>query len=368
MGLRAGKPAPSDRVSSLITSGRPGRTRLLGIEAARGIAAMLVVFYHAARHLEKANGSMPWGGAGQLGHAGVDFFFVLSGFIILYVHRMDIGAPAMLGHYLKRRFMRVYPLFWIALAVWTVLALLSGSGDRFTPAELLLQASLLPNNGEAGVAWTLQNEILFYAMFGIAILHRRLGMALFATWFVAIGISWTLGDAPLHPALLHRLLSTFNIEFLFGMAAAYAVQTWTIARPGMLLGTGVLVFFGYGLCENLGMVDGYASSAHIFYGAGAMLAVMGLAHAEAAGALPVPPLLRRLGAASYSIYLFHLPCIGIVYKVLAVSGLLARLPVGVTYGLLVAGSVTGGVLVSTLIEYPLMKLINFRRPLVQQHV
>lgn len=344
-------------MSAPLTAVRPVRTRLLGIEAARGIAAVMVVFYHAARHLQKATGSMPWSGVAQFGHAGVDFFFVLSGFIILFVHRKDIGLPNRLTHYAERRFTRVYPLFWVALAVWTVLALFSHTGEAITPGKLLLQASLLFFSGDIGVAWTLRHEILFYLFFAMAILDRRIGITLFGAWFAAIVIGWITGYTPVNSALV-LTFSAFNLEFLFGMAAAYAVQTWSINRPGLLLGVGVLVFVAYGVCENTGMVDGYDRSAQLVYGLSSMLVVMGLASTEAAGALRLPPFMGKLGAASYSIYLFHLSFIGIVYKILALSGLLAHLPVGLTYGVLVAGGVIGGMLVSRIVEYPLMKLIG----------
>lgn len=342
---------------SLAAALPPVRARLLGIEAARGIAAMMVVFYHAARHLEKANGSMPWGGVAQFGHGGVDFFFVLSGFIILFVHRKDVGLPSKLMHYFERRFTRVYPLFWFALAVWTVLALFSSSGDLFTPRKLLWQASLLFYSDDIGVAWTLRHEVLFYLIFAVAILNRRIGIAVFGAWFSAVVIGWTANFTPGNPALA-LIFSAFNLEFLFGMAAAYAVQTWSISRPRLLLGGGVLVFLGYGLCENLGVVDGYHQSAQIVYGLSAMLMVVGLASTESVGILRLPSLMGKLGAASYSIYLFHLPFIGVLYKILALSGLLARLPVGLIYLVLVTGGVTGGMLVSRVIEYPLMELIR----------
>ena len=68
--------------------------KLIGVQAARGIAALFVVLYHTGRmlSLEQYVGRDPWGGLFHFGHAGVDFFFVLSGFIIYYVHHKDIGT------------------------------------------------------------------------------------------------------------------------------------------------------------------------------------------------------------------------------------------------------------------------------------
>ena len=61
------------------------------------MAATAVVFYHAARHLNKIYGVPALMCVFQFGHAGVDLFFVISGFIILFVHYDDIGRPERLG-------------------------------------------------------------------------------------------------------------------------------------------------------------------------------------------------------------------------------------------------------------------------------
>jgi len=58
----------------------------------------------------------------QFGHAGVDFFFVLSGFIIFFVHGKDIGKPSRLPHYVWRRFIRIYPVYWAVTLISIVLA------------------------------------------------------------------------------------------------------------------------------------------------------------------------------------------------------------------------------------------------------
>lgn len=67
--------------------------RLSSIESARGIAAFMVVLFHTTgiMNLPKYFSVMPLGGVFGFGHAGVDFFFVLSGFIILFIHYDDIG-------------------------------------------------------------------------------------------------------------------------------------------------------------------------------------------------------------------------------------------------------------------------------------
>ena len=72
--------------------------RLLGIQLARGMAAFLVCAFHFQNGLSWIVGYVPFWGVFEFGRSGVDFFFVLSGFIIFLVHADDIGR----GHRLSR--------------------------------------------------------------------------------------------------------------------------------------------------------------------------------------------------------------------------------------------------------------------------
>ena len=58
-----------------------------------------------------------WRAAFQFGHAGVDLFFVISGFVILFVHWEDIGRPQRISRYAGRRLTRILPIYWVALAL-----------------------------------------------------------------------------------------------------------------------------------------------------------------------------------------------------------------------------------------------------------
>lgn len=327
--------------------------KLPGIEAARGVAAVLVVLYHAARHLKANLGFMPMHGVTQFGHAGVDFFFVLSGFIIMFVHRKDLGQPSRLAHYFQRRFTRIYPFFWFSLLVGTLLAAASHSGKPMSGTSILYAMTLLPTREDLGVAWTLQYEILFYLIFAIAIINLRAGAVIGAAWTCLVAYAWILPSATSSNLLVERLASPFNIEFFFGLTAAWLVARKNSFNAGALRLAGAFLFFGAGMLENAGIVDGYASTARIAYGLGAMAIVMGLALPRAGDLITVPSAMVQLGTASYSIYLMHVPCIGIAYKLLAVAGLLPLLPVWVTYIVLAGSGVAGGVLTSRLVEVPL---------------
>ena len=121
---------------------RQDNGKMRSIEAARALAAFAVVLLHAANlmRVEHFSGHIGLGGIFDFGYVGVDFFFVLSGFIITYVHFTDIGRIERLPRYLWRRFSRIYPIFWaILLLVVTVTTLArlaggNGPGWRSVPA------------------------------------------------------------------------------------------------------------------------------------------------------------------------------------------------------------------------------------------
>jgi len=331
------------------------RARLDGIEACRGIAATAVVFYHAARHLDHNYGVPFLIRTFQFGHAGVDLFFVISGFIILYVHYNDIGRPARLGHYLRRRFTRVMPTYWIALALTVAL---DTGGHKGCPSfvDLAWSASLLPSNHELllGIAWTLRYEIGFYAIFCALIVHRSAGIAVLALWLAAVLLGTTgavdLGWLP------GSLYGVFNLQFFFGMAVAYAMRNTNIPAPRLILATGIALFALVALAEDCNLMDGYADTARIAYGLPAAAIVLG---AAAAGRqMKIAPWLRVLGAASYSIYLFQFIFIGILWHAWLAAGLDRVMPHTASFPLLAVGAVAGGILTSQWIEHPLIRLMR----------
>jgi exopolysaccharide production protein ExoZ len=342
--------------------GETAAGKLTGIEASRGIAAVVVVLYHVARHLDKSYGLPLLKGTLQFGHAGVDLFFVLSGFIILHVHYRDIGNPARLGHYLGRRFTRVMPIYWVVLT----LTLVMGFGRRLPSfAQLAWSVSLLPSNSVLilDIAWTLRHEIVFYAIFCVLILNRRAGIAIFALWLPCIVLGSLYGFRA--SWLPESLDSAYNLEFFFGMAVAYRLRFRSVAAPRLILISGVVLFAAAALTEDMRLWDGYADIGRLVYGLPAALIVLGTAALGRETSVNIPGFLRMLGAASYSIYLFQFIFIGILWQLWLITGLDRVTPHAASFPLLAVGGVMGGILASRLIEYPLIRLVRGDRRRVQ---
>jgi exopolysaccharide production protein ExoZ len=333
--------------------------KLTGIEAARGVAASLVVFYHAARHMDVACRVPLLRALLQFGHVGVDVFFVLSGFIILFVHFEDVGRPQRLGRYVSRRASRVLPVYWVALALTILLGMVA---KHPWPGALsvLWSALLLPSWSEPllGVAWTLQYEVVFYAVFAVLILNRRVGMVLMAVWLLGVvAVSVGVGGAGVPPSIC----SAYDLEFFLGMGVAVWVRRDGVKASRLAVLLGGIAFALVCTCENAGILDGYGNWARLAYGIPVAVLILGLADPRFAMPAMLARPLAALGAASYSIYLFQFVWIAVAWQVYHAAALDRVLPCAIGVPLLAAAGIAGGVLMSRSVEYPLMRALRGRR-------
>lgn len=334
--------------------------KLAGVEACRGLAASAVVLYHSARHIDRAYGADGPLRIFQFGHAGVDLFFVISGFVILYVHYGDIGSPGRLAHYAGRRLTRILPIYWMALFVAILMSSAGGHALPF-PIDLVWSAFLIPSRGEPllGVAWTLQYEMVFYAIFCLLILSRKAGLAVLAGWLIWIGAAKLRGGGGSIPGSLYGF---YNIEFFVGMGIAYWLRVRRLPAPRSVLAAGVLLFAIAALAEDGRMIDGYADFSRLIYGIPAALILLGIVESDRQGLLTIPAILQKLGRASYSIYLFQFIFIGAAWKLCQILGLERKMPPLLGFFLLAGIGIAGGHVTSDWIEYPLMRLIRRRLP------
>lgn len=331
--------------------------KLAGIQALRGIASLAVILYHVARHMDQVTASPLMMRFFQPGHAGVDLFFVLSGFIILHVHRTDIGQPDRLRRYARQRFQRLMPIYWIALGL-TALALIA-AGNAVSPGAFLWSASLLPTAQEPllGIAWTLQHELLFYMLFALLIFSRQLGVALLLLWTGWIMLA-ALGLVAV--AAPDRITNLYNLEFLAGMGAAALLSSGRITAPRMMTMAGATLLLTACVAESAGWLDGYGALARLAYGLPSALLIAGLAAWEQVRGMAVPAPLRALGEASYSLYLFQFLGLSATWQVWQLLGLdAAAMPV-LCFLVLAVAALIAGLVMSHLVEQPL--LARLRRP------
>ena len=332
--------------------------KLTWLEAGRGIAALLVVLFHATVTANETTGAWPLRGLFAFGFSGVDFFFVLSGFIIMFVHRADIGQPHRLRRFAWRRFARIFPLYWAVLALHLAVFSLDPKLSHTTlwPGLMVKSALLVPQH-EAPivlVSWTLPYELLFYALFGALIVWFRVGVALLTGWFLAVLTANLLPVTLAFP--FDFLLNIRNLGFFIGMAAALGAMRASQGHPVVAsAGFVALIAAGVALVDVSGRVSYYPDYIYLMLALASGAIVFGMASYERIARRPAPALLVTLGAASYSIYLIHLLVMLTVRRGLALAGV--SLPADTLFCVFVAAAVAGGLALHWTIERPVLAML-----------
>lgn len=335
----------------------PGpRPRLDLLECGRGLAAFAVVLFHAnaTARLEGWR-SYDWFTVFQY---GVDFFFVLSGFIIYFAHSRDFGRGERLAPYLKKRAIRLLPTLWLVTGLTFGLQAMLGMPVDF--AQFLRSAfpypSLLPT--DPAVIWTLRHEFLFYVVIGLTIASRRVGYAAMALWL--LGTVAQLGALAIGrgaTGLGSFFVSSYTLDFFFGMgiAALHARRSFAPKWWPLLLGFALMaIAFAWDAnnsSHRFGPSDYVSPQAAWFtlvLGVIFALIVHGLVRLE--GRLQAPRALVILGGATYSLYLIHAPLNGFLMRFLRSHA--DVLSSGAGAALLVAAGTAAGIALHHLFEKP----------------
>lgn len=286
---------------------RPGR--LLSLETGRGVAALMVALYHASLIVGQPRywGTVALDGWVAEFHFAVDFFFVLSGFIITYVHWPDVGRRERLRSYAIRRFTRIYPAYWALLLPLILLYQLAPSaGDATNHDPLNAVASFFlvpyPDHPVIGAAWSLVYEVFFYVIFGLLIVLGRWFLLALAAWIVLIAHAQFTG-LPGFP--LSFWTDAYNLEFLFGIGTALVLRNVRVRGAGIFLALGTL---GFAVCALSGFdfeTIWHTAGARLIFGGFSAAIILGAVELERSGRLRVGRAMALLGSSSYAIYIAH---------------------------------------------------------------
>lgn len=334
---------------------------LESIQVARGFAALAVVFYHVSLLFAQKSDLNLFGGLGKYGYMGVPFFFVLSGFIIGYAHFKDIGHHDRLRTFLFKRFVRVYPIYWL-LSVLFMIAAAAGLGEpdfSFSAPELL-QAHLLIHftpqfdSPPLKVAWTLFFEVRFYCVFALAILYPRIVAVLSGLWMVAIAAvtPWN--------ALSTEWLSYWNYGFPIGLSICVLYLRVPVIHWRFCVALGATILLAVLVLTPIGDFHGGRSLPMVGMMWGFGLVILGLSMLERVRDLNLPRSLMFLGNASFSVYLAHSAVISVVGAIIFKLHLLRFVAPEVLYLPIVVTATLAGIIVHLLIERPLIGALNSR--------
>ncbi|HEY7809845.1 MAG TPA: acyltransferase [Allosphingosinicella sp.] len=303
--------------------------KLASIQYLRAFAALGVVAFHAANAA---------GFAFPDGAYGVDIFFVISGFVMVWIS----SAATSPSDFLRGRIRRIVPLYWVVTLTWMAAITLSLAYFPFGPGGLASSFLFIPY-GAAGegrhyfpivqVGWTLNYEMMFYAIFAATLLLRRsfqlLALTAVLVALAAAGLVLKPSTAPwefwTNPIILH---------FLAGAWLAAALRPEQAGVPRWLACFVLVALFVLELPLRV-----------------ALLLVGVALIADFASRMPRFAPLLRVGNASYSLYLWH---------PLAIAGLMALIknsaaPAWLIFVACIAVSGVAGLVGYKLLEQPLLR-------------
>jgi exopolysaccharide production protein ExoZ len=296
-----------------------------GLQILRAVAVLLVAWIHSGQAIEHDGGRALPG----LGVYGVDIFFVISGFIISSVvlrSRKPAGTAAA-WDFLKRRLLRIFPIYWFFGLLCIARLLLSHqfSAEDHLPALLLLPSLHYPKFAYLlSYSWTLIFEMFFYYAISCILLFtvRWAIPTSIALFTAAILLGAVIGIR--HP-ILNVVCNPMLFEFVFGAVIALLHARLGRRRPQgilfLLLGTIAalyLHFAGPTVANGSQMIlTNSLVSARVFtWGLSAALVVGGMIFWAPSTKSTAAKLAVVLGNASYSTYLASVLALKVAYRLL----------------------------------------------------
>jgi exopolysaccharide production protein ExoZ len=294
-----------DKSNSVSTS-----SRIEAIQALRGIAALGVNFAHLSVSFAYVFGLKKAIPDFFIGNAGVDLFFVISGFIIVYASEKLFATLGARSSFFVRRVIRIVPLYWLATSFQVFLFYQLERLDLYSPLWRSIVASFLflpiPRSDGAIVpilqaGWTLNFEMIFYLIFTVSIARTRDRAVVISSLFLIALVIFGLAFGHSLQIYLTHFTNPLVLEFLMGtwIALAFRHQIFIERKfviPLIVVGACLIYFSPSNGAQNLFRVS--------TWGLGSAAIVAGAALGRINSISPWNPLVL-VGEASYSIYLTH---------------------------------------------------------------
>ena len=328
--------------------------RFHGLQILRVLAAVMVCVFHASGYIQRYRPSVRlW----SQGAAGVDVFFVISGFVIFYSSQKLIGMREGRMHFLRRRLIRVVPMYWLATAILTLAAIVAPrqiAEGHVSLLWVLTSFLFLPAHDPYGyvgpllaVGWTLNLEVFFYFVFLLCLGQRVLVWCSTALLLLALASLLPLHSNAAILFYLHPLL----LEFVAGMwIAQLCLHRIFVATRLAALAAGVSVVF---LCID-SLQSGWPRVLH--FGLPAIVLVYACASLESS-LRRTPRFVLFLADASYMLYLFHVIVEPLFIRLLVRAHLLQPL---VAFPVLVVGAVACAAVLRLWIDLPVYRWLRRR--------
>jgi exopolysaccharide production protein ExoZ len=283
---------------------------IVSVQILRAVAASAVVVAHAQSWISKMTGA-PHAPLDLhfLGGFAVDLFFVISGFIMVYTSEPMFGRPDGPKTFFLHRLVRIVPLYWIVTAGYIALSLAFPQFGRSYGLDFIITSFLfipmLNADGEVmpivGHGWTLNFEMVFYAVFALAVFApRRPAVALASAALAAMVV---IGQQLVPTStVLAFWTDPFILQFIFGMLIGLLYREGLRLPKPLAVG---LMVTGCALVYVFRASSIDAPPLTLWASFSAALLVAGATFGDFSLEGPVWRSLAIVGDASYSIYLLH---------------------------------------------------------------
>ena len=330
---------------------------IYSIQYMRAIAAFLVVLTHVATKGAKySSDPLAWF---NIGGAGVDLFFIISGYIMC--HTVEHKEPNFPG-FIKARVHRIIPLYWtlttFALVVFLLFPdMINSSGGN---TNIITSYLLFPTESKFLVqaGWTLTYEFFFYFLFSSCFFVKKSYKFFIPVLIIAamVSISFELKPANYQAAYLS---DPILLEFVFGILAFYFARKFKIKNVygWLLVGLSIvaMVIVNNPSFSDVSRVIRFGLPVWLFFTGMMILEPWFQKHSSKPGF----KVLKEMGNSSYSLYLTH------PFSLVILSIVLARLGInksGILFVVLLSiGAVVSGHLCYFFIEKPLSRLTKLKR-------
>jgi exopolysaccharide production protein ExoZ len=332
--------------------------QLLSIQYLRAFAAISVIFHHAREQFPGFEAIFP----SNIGSAGVDIFFTISGFIMVFITATgDRSAP----RFIWNRILRIVPLYWL-YTIMTALLYLIASGlfrsNGLSFEHLILSLLFIPHQNPGDpltlsplvkLGWTLNYEMFFYVVFAISMFVNYSKRVLFTFLFLLLLALIGACQFAWIPMAAQFYFADIILEFAAGMLLCQIYKLGKL-QPIIFIEVSLITLIVFVMLINTSPeVLNFRS---FRFGIPAALIVAGMLTFEKY--LSKSKLLLLIGNASYSIYLSHIMVIALLRYLYPRLGL----PTAGLFSTLVFVSISifmgslGGIISYFLIEKPLIKL------------
>ncbi|MBJ8823640.1 acyltransferase family protein [Citrobacter europaeus] len=303
--------------------------RIESLQALRGLAAILVMLFHYRFYLRSQveNGTTIWDALFGWGIIGVDIFFIISGFIMVYTTQNYTQSLFSTKRFLINRAIRIFPMYYVGLLITF---LLSGamstfhypekvqnllSALTFTVYKTDITPHYIDDGGMYNIRWTLNYEVYFYIAFSVCLLvkHRLLALIGFSAFMICLipsiaGFQPTtsIQGYPFHSPTLGLLTNPVFLEFIIGAIVGYLylklkniTSSTKIQAIASFISLTLFMYVIYGIYNE--SLRAFNTESAIILG----VFILFITLADPLLKKYIPHILTYLGDISFSLYLLH---------------------------------------------------------------